>query len=82
MYSVIIIFFFGSFFCEFFNARIKALPFLSPDNLYCDFNYWRSFFKQNMKILWEKVHCVPSKKLPSEIFDMLFPYLLLALSDY
>ena len=30
----------------------------------------------------EKGHCVPLKNLPSEVSDILFPYLLLALSDY
>ena len=61
------------------ELKLNLLP---PDKLYCDFNYWSSMFTQDMKILWEKGHCVPLKKLPPEISDMLFPYLLLALSDY
>ena len=61
------------------ELKLNLLP---PDKLYCDFNYWSSLFTKDMKILWEKGHCVPLKKLPPEISDMLFPYLLLALSNY
>ena len=35
-----------------------------------------------MQVVWEKGHCVPLNKLPSGISDMIFPYLLLALSEY
>ena len=35
-----------------------------------------------MTIIWDKGHCVPLIKLPPQISDMIFPYLLLALSDY
>ena len=35
-----------------------------------------------MKVLWERSHGIPLKKLPNGISDMIFPYLLLALSDY
>ena len=55
---------------------------ISPEKLYCDFNYWSSLFNQDMQIIWDKGHCVPLKKLPPGISDMIFPYLLLALSEY
>ena len=66
---------------NFYTHELK-LNLLPPDKLYCDFNYWSSLFTQDMSILWEKGHCVPLKNLPSEASDMIFPYLLLALSDY
>ena len=59
--------------------RINLLP---PEKLYCDFNYWSSLFSKDMQIIWDKGHCVPLNKLPSGVSDMIFPYLLLALSDY
>ena len=65
-----------------FYAQELKLNLLPPDKLYCDFNYWSSLFTQDMSILLEKGHCVPLKNLPSEVSDMIFPYLLLALSDY
>ena len=55
---------------------------ISPEKLYCDFNYWSSLFNQDMQIIWDKGHCVPLNKLPPGISDMIFPYLLLALSEY
>ena len=61
------------------ELKLNLLP---PDKLYCDFNYWSSLFTQDVSILMEKGHCVPLKNLPSEISDMIIPYLLLALSDY
>ena len=61
------------------DLKLNLLP---PDKLYCDFNYWSSLFNQDMKIIWDKGHSVPLKKLPPGISDMIFPYLLLALSDY
>ena len=61
------------------ELKINLLP---PDKLYCDFNYWSSLFTQDMQILWDKAHLLPLKKLPPEVSDMIFPYLLLALSDY
>ena len=61
------------------ELKLNLLP---PDKLYCDFNYWSCIFIQDMSILWEKGHCVPLKKLPPEVSDMIFPYLLLALSNY
>ncbi len=61
------------------ELKLNLLP---PDKLYCDFNYWSSFFTQDMQILWEKCHRVPLKKLPRDVSDMICPYLLLALSDY
>ena len=65
----------------------SSVPFLSinllpPDKLFCNFDYWSCMFSQDMKILWEKAHGVPLKKLPPGVSDMIFPYLLLALSDY
>ena len=65
----------------------SSLPFLSvnllpPDKLYCNFNYWSSLFSQDMQILWDRAHGVPLEKLPKGVSDMIFPYLLLALSDY
>ena len=65
-----------------FYAQELKLNLLPPDKLYCDFNYWSSLFTQDMSTLWEKGHCVPLKNLPSDVSDMIFPYLLLALSDY
>ena len=65
-----------------FYAQELKLNLLPPDKLYCDFNYWSSLFTQDMSILLEKGHCVPLKNLPSEASDMIFTYLLLALSDY
>ena len=64
------------------STNVLKLNLLPPEKLYCDFNYWSSLFTQDMSILWEKGHCIPLKKLPSEVSDMIFPYLLLALSDY
>ena len=65
----------------------SSLPFLSvnllpPDKLYCNFSYWSSLFSQDMQILWDRAHGVPLEKLPKGVSDMIFPYLLLALSDY
>ena len=64
------------------STQLLKLNLLPPDKLYCDFNYWSALFTQDMQIIWDKGHCVPLKKLPSGVFDMIFPYLLLALSDY
>ena len=58
------------------------LNLLPPDKLYCDFNYWSSFFTHDMSIFLEKGHCVPLKKLPPKVSDIILPYLLVALSDY
>ena len=55
---------------------------LPPDKLYCNFSYWSSLFSQDMQILWDRAHGVPLVKLPKGVSDMIFPYLLLALSDY
>ena len=65
----------------------SALPVLSvnllpPDKLYCNFSYWSSLFSQDMQTLWDRAHGVPLEKLPKGVSDMIFPYLLLALSDY
>ena len=61
------------------NLKLNLLP---PEKLYCDFNYWSSLFTQDMQMIWEKGHCVPLNKLPPRVSDVIFPYLLLALSDY
>tara|TARA_Y100000991_G_scaffold204256_1_gene179632 strand:- start:679 stop:1005 length:327 start_codon:yes stop_codon:yes gene_type:complete len=59
-----------------------TLNLLPPEKLFCDFNYWSSLFSQDMQVLWDKGHGIPLNKLPSGVSDMIFPYLLLALSDY
>ena len=64
------------------STQVLKLNLLPPEKLYCDFNYWSALFTQDIQIIWDKGHCVPLKKLPSGISDMIFPYLLLALSDY
>ncbi len=61
------------------ELKLNLLP---PDKLHCDFNYWSSFMTQDISIILEKCHCVPLKKLPPRVSDMIVPYLLLALSDY
>ena len=63
-------------------SQLLKLNLLPPEKLYCDFNYWSALFTQDMQIIWDKGHCVPLKKLPPGVSDMIFPYLLLALSDY
>ena len=65
-----------------YSTQELKLNLLPPDKLYCNFNYWSSLFTQDMKLIWDKGHCVPLKKLPPGVSDMIFPYLLLALSDY
>ena len=66
------------------NSSIPSLSLnlLPPEKLVCDFSYWSSHFSQDMQILWDKAHGVPLNKLPPGASDMIFPYLLLALSDY
>ena len=64
------------------STRVFKINLLPPDRLYCDFNYWSSLFTQDMQMIWKKGHCVPLKNLPPGLSDMIFPYLLLALSDY
>ena len=66
------------------NSSFQALSInlLPPTRLYCDFSYWSSLFSQDMQILWDRAHGVPLEKLPKGATDMIFPYLLLALSDY
>ena len=64
------------------SLPILSINLLPPDRLYCDFNYWSSKFSQDMQILWDRAHGVPLEKLPKGVSDMIFPYLLLALSDY
>ena len=64
------------------SSSLLTLNLLPPKKLYCDFNYWSSFFSQDMKVLWNKAHGIPLKNLPKGASDMIFPYLLLALADY
>ena len=66
------------------NSSLPGLSvnLLPPDKLYCNFSYWSSLFSQDMQILWDRAHGVPLEKLPKGLSDMIFPYLLLALSDY
>ena len=64
------------------SSAVLTLNLLHPEKLYCDFDNWSSMFSRDMKILWERSHGIPLKKLPNGISDMIFPYLLLALSDY
>tara|TARA_A100000164_G_scaffold277990_1_gene250104 strand:+ start:168 stop:494 length:327 start_codon:yes stop_codon:yes gene_type:complete len=61
------------------ELKLNLLP---PDKLYCDFNYWNSLFSKDALILLKQNHSVPLKKLPPEVSDIIFPYLLLALSNY
>ncbi len=64
------------------SANFLSLNLLPPEKLYCDFNNWSSMFSRDMHVLWVRAHGIPLKKLPPGISDMIFPYLLLALSDY
>ena len=64
------------------STKVLKLNLLPPEKLYCDFNHWSSLFSQDMQMIWDKGHCVPLKKLPPAFFDMILPYLLIALSDY
>ena len=65
-----------------YSTGLLTLNLLPPEKLYCDFNYWSSLFTQDMQLIWDKGHCVPLRDLPPGVSDMIFPYLLLALSDY
>ena len=64
------------------STPLLTLNLLPPQKLFCDFNYWSSLFSSDMQLLWERGHGVPLNKLPDGVSDMIFPYLLLALSDY
>ena len=64
------------------SLPIFSINLLPPEKLHCNFNHWSSIFSNDMKILWDRAHGVPLKKLPPGLSDMVFPYLLLALSDY
>ncbi len=81
MYSFIFKSFSSTFIMKPFTKELKV-NLIPPDKLYCDFNYWSSFFNQDISVFLEKGHCVPLKKLSPEVSDMIFPYLLLALADY
>ena len=65
-----------------FSTQVLKLNLLPPEKLYCDFNYWSSLFNNDMQIIWDKGHRTPLNKLPPGVSDVIFPYLLLALSDY
>ena len=64
------------------SLPVISINLLPPDKLHCNFNYWSSLFSQDMQILWDRAHGVPLEKLPKGVSDIIFPYLLLALSDY
>ena len=64
------------------SLPVLSVNLLPPEKLHCDFSYWSSLFSQDMQILWDRAHGVPLEKLPKGVSDMIFPYLLLALSDY
>ena len=64
------------------SSHVFSLNLLPPEKLHCNFNLWSSLFSQDMQILWDRAHGLPLKKLPPGLSDMIFPYLLLALSDY
>ena len=64
------------------SLPVLSVNLLPPEKLYCNFSYWSSLFSQDMQILWDRAHGVPLEKLPKGVSDMIFPYLLLALSDY
>tara|TARA_A100001388_G_C28758246_1_gene496218 strand:+ start:344 stop:664 length:321 start_codon:yes stop_codon:yes gene_type:complete len=64
------------------SASLLSLNLLPPEKLHCNFNYWSSIFSQDMQILWDRAHGVPLNRLPDGVSNMIFPYLLLALSDY
>ena len=64
------------------SSPILSINLLPPEKLYCNLNDWSSLFSQDMQILWDKAHGIPLEKLPKGVSDMIFPYLLLALSDY
>ena len=64
------------------SASLLSLNLLPPEKLHCNFNYWSSIFSQDMQILWDRAHGVPLNRLPDGVSNMIFLYLLLALSDY
>ena len=64
------------------STKVLKLNLLPPNKLFCDFNYWSYLFTKDMQLLWDKAHNVPLKQLPPGVSDMIFPYYLLALSDY
>ena len=64
------------------SFSISSINLLPPEKLHCNLNYWSTLFSQDMQILWDRAHGVPLNKLPKGVSDMIFPYLLLALSDY
>ena len=59
-----------------------TLNLLPPEKLYCDFNFWKSLFNKDMKFPLDKSCCLPLIKLPQDDYDLIFPYFLIALSNY
>tara|TARA_A100000164_G_C21283311_1_gene485546 strand:+ start:133 stop:465 length:333 start_codon:yes stop_codon:yes gene_type:complete len=64
------------------STQVLKINLLPPEKLYCDFNYWSNVFSQDMHSIWDKGHYAPLKNLPPYFSEMIFPYFLLALSDY
>ena len=64
------------------SLPVLSVNLLPPDKLYFNFTYLSSLFSQDMQVLWDRAHGIPLEKLPKGVSDMIFPYLLLALSDY
>ena len=63
-------------------TQLIKLNLLPPEKLYCDFNYWSSLFNQDIQMTCDQIHSVPLKKLKQGVSDIIFPYFLIALSDY
>ena len=61
---------------------VLSINLLPPEKLHCNFNYWSKVFSNDMQFLWDKCDGLELKKIPKGASDLIFPYLLLALSDY
>ena len=64
------------------SNQTLTLNLLAPEKLFCDFNYWSSLFSQDLQFLLEEVDGVPLNNLSSSAFEIIFPFLLLAISEY
>ena len=64
------------------TEAIFSINLLPPSKLICDFNHWSSIFSSDMQALWEICDGKPLNSIPAKASDLIFPYLLLALSDY
>ena len=64
------------------STHLLSINLLPPDKLYCDFNQWSSLFSHDMQFLWDRLHGKPLKNMSEKVSNLIFPYLLLALSDY